>query len=268
MTLFAKGPSDVQEGTLRPLGDALGLDWLHEAVSPTHRQFAKIVAAAGLLWNYSDPLGFPSHDRRTSRRGAKALSRAFAHEGGQRASIMLAFALGALIQELEETHGRPQGAVTAAIELCALGEYWTLRPDEAELLERSRAEFRVLTNHEIDPSALPVNGYHCALLFGDRGDPSEDHDLVRIQRVYASQFMRRAATVGAIEIAVGPAEYSAIAPHIATIPVLDIGLSPEEVGARAKDEHWWTEYAHNWADSVDLGANSQGDGAGSDDIPF
>ena len=151
------------------MGDALGLDWLTEAVAPTHRQFAKVVAGATLLWHYSDPQGFPSHDRRASRRGAKALSRAFAHEDGRRAAIVMAFALGAYVQDQEEAYERPDGAVTAATELLALGEYWELRPAEAELLERSRAEFRVLTAHEIDPSTMPTNGYHarcCSVIGG------------------------------------------------------------------------------------------------------
>ena len=76
-----------------------------------------------------------------------------------------------------------------------------------------------------------------------------------IQRVYASQFMRRAATIGAIEVAVGPAEFSAIAAHLATIPSPGIGVLPEEAGARAKDEYWWTQCAHSWADSVELGGD-------------
>lgn len=118
--------------------------------------------------------------------------------------------------------------------------------------DRARAEFRTLISHELRDFGAPPTGYHVALLDPECGDPDNDPELVEIQLAYAASFMRRTATLGAIEVAIGPGDYHSIETQLASMERDEqLGATwMDDLASQAKDAHWWNDAVARWAIGV------------------
>src|SRR5437763_6331502 len=94
---------------LEPIADRRGLDYDVESFSPGNRPdqiaFQLLACGADLLLGCTYANGFPSTNRRTCRRGAKAVVRGYPGEGGEVAARFLAQSLGALMVEVQRRAG-------------------------------------------------------------------------------------------------------------------------------------------------------------------
>ena len=104
-------PGPLVQAVLVPLAERQGLDELPalgEVFSPSEGTemagYHFVSCGASLLLGHAERRYFPAFGRRARRRGAKWVAESFGQEGGQRAVIFLAHALGVFLLN-EFAHG-------------------------------------------------------------------------------------------------------------------------------------------------------------------
>ena len=274
MNRKVKNSGAQHRALMEPLAVSLGLDHDRESLDPGNSpaQLAYGFAECGglLLLSSAYDEGFPTDDRRTTKRGVKALEKGLSGAGAQQASIMLAHALAAGIEESFLFEGEDAEARCHASFRALLQEHLPVPQRLLDVVEGARAEFRTfdtgVVREPIRMGAEGGTGYHIALQdpsFNDGQHPDTNEDLVEAQRNYAGMFLRRTAGLAAIELTVGSAVYAELEPGLFR-PGRTLGSGFEY---QAGEQWVWADIAGNWSavGKRAVGASLPSDEIASDD---
>ncbi len=252
-----RGPQ-LRRELLTPLAAEKGLSYDAEVISPgrspEQNAYHFVSCGADILVAFCDADAFPCGDRKTSRRGAKLISRSLSGPGPRRAAIFLARALTVLLHDTVRPPN-PELAHTHALILNLIDEHYPLDDAALELIEQCRAEFRVMDTHEVRQEVRSgyamATAYHLALLdppSADSTNPDDHPELVDIQTQYASRYLRGMAGLIAIKITIGDDEYAAISNKLFNPGSSDFDAFTHDVGEAA----WWNHLAVEWGKYAEM----------------
>jgi hypothetical protein len=172
-------------------------DYFKPDNSPPERAFHLVQCGFDQLWSVCGP-GYPTLERGTRKKARKFLPDNSLHRGGQ-ASIMLARLMGRLMEQLD---GRLTDEDEVRVSRGHHRRLYRVVEDFYPLEHHSlvlgpMAEFTTLREHIVRPEVKSgqENGteFSQALMRGE--DPSQDPELVKIQRDYARDWYINTATV-------------------------------------------------------------------------
>lgn len=243
----------LQEKLLAPLAESVGLHYYTEVLSPSpgleQNAFHFATCGATLLAQLADPESFPSEDQRTSRKGAKAVARAYAGEGGRRASIFLAHALACFIYETQLQGGHRASAEAHLGFRDTIQRVFPLAEEDLALVELCRAEHEVMRTRVPNRNALLGIGgtrFHLALQDPDQwGDP-DDPETIEAQRRYANGYLPSMANLYAIEMVIGKTMFADIEAELSRPDGAGMGalkVQLQSFGSWGLLVEEWTRYA-------------------------
>lgn len=246
-----KGPQ-LRRELLTPLAADKGLSYNAEVISPgrspEQNAYHFVSLGADILVAFCDADAFRSADRKTSRRGAKLISKSLTGPGARRAAIFLARALTVLLRDAVRPP-TPEFADAHLRILNLIHEHYPLDRRALDLVEQCRAEFQVMDTHEVRQEVRSgyamATAYHLALLdppSANSTNPDADPELVNIQTQYASRYLRGMAGLIAIKMTIGDDEYAAISDRLFNPASSDFDAFAHDAGEAA----WWNRLAGEW----------------------
>lgn len=246
-----KGPRWRRE-LLTPLAAEKGLSYNAEVISPgrspEQHAYHFVSIGADILVALCEVDAFPSADRKTSRRGAKLLSKSLSGPGARRATVFLARVFTVLMHETVRPPN-PEIAHVRPLILELIDEHYPLDQEALELVEGCRAEFNVMDTHEVRDEVRAGYGigtaYHMALIdpsLTTSGNPDDDPELVRIQTERAATYLRATAGLNAIKMTIGDDEYAAISDKLFHPDSHEFDAFAHAAGEAA----WWNHLADEW----------------------
>ncbi len=249
----APEPGLIQRAVLTPLAASRGLDYELEFLAPGASEagqaygFVSCGAELLLLLTYAE--GFPSKDRRATKRGVKWVVRGTTSEGAQTAAVMLAQAMALQFELLTRREGdeHSEGVHRSFREL--IQRVYPLGDEALERQQEFASEYRVMETHEV-PRDVQVGvrmgtGYHVALRdpeFSEYENVDEDEHLVEVQKRYADGYLRSMANLYAIELIVGEKRYAELEPKLLTPASIDY----ERLAQQQSELVQWVSVGKAW----------------------
>jgi hypothetical protein len=251
--VVAPEPGLIRRAILTPLADSRGLDYELEFMAPGSGEAAQaygfVSCGAELLLGLTYAEGFPSKDRRATKRGVKWVLEGVSSGGAQLAAVVLAQAMALQFELLarREDDGASEGIQRSFREL--IQRVYPLDDLASERQDQLAIEYRVMETHEV-PHDVQVGvrigtGYHIALRdpdFSEYENVDEDEHLVEIQRSYADSYLRSLANLYAIELVVGQKRYAELEPKLLTPASMDY----ERLIQQQVELAQWVSVAEGW----------------------
>jgi hypothetical protein len=256
----APEPGLIRRAILTPLAVSRGLDYEMEFMVPGSSEDAQaygfVSCGADLLLDFTYDEGFPSQDRRTTKRGVKWVLEGVSGEGGQRAAIYLAQAFALGMEWAMKWAGNDESAKLQQGFRQLIQRRFPLGDDDLTHLGELDVLHRIMETHEV-PDAIrarlgvtvPLTGYVWMLVDPNptrsqtgSTNPDDDEWLVDTHKNTAPAYLRSAANLHAIEMVVGGERYAKLAPKLLTPASMDYERLVQEAGQLAH----WVSVAEEW----------------------
>jgi hypothetical protein len=220
----------IRRAILTPLGATRGLDYELEFMAPGESEAAQaygfVSCGAELLLGLTYAEGFPSKDRRATKRGVKWVIQGATGAGAQTAAVLLAQAMALELEIVTRRSGEDESADIQRGFRELIQRVYPLSGRDLEQLESLDKYHRVMDTHEVpdEGRALLPTGYVWALVdpsHDAHADPDADEDLVESHTRFADAYLRSTAELYAIELVVGEKRYAELEPKLLTPHSMD-----------------------------------------------
>lgn len=209
---------------------------LEPSPEPAWRAFAAVGIGADLLNGYRLPSDIPTDSKRTARKIAKAVTKSYRREAGQRAVVFLAHGLHRFLADSAERHEHPAEARFQS-EICALlNEFYPPPPGTEEQLEAAFQAFRVFDGIA-EPTTLATAGMHLSYMDQSR----TDEEMLEAQQIGATDYYEFSIDLHGLSLAVRESSAELEAKLISPS-----SMSGEALRAQMLRQRWWADTARLW----------------------
>jgi hypothetical protein len=252
-----KGPQ-WRRDLLTALAAEKGLSYNSEVISPgrspEQNAYHFVSIGADILVALCDADAFPAADRKTSRQGAKLLSKSLTGPGARRAAVFLGRVFTVLMHDTVRPPN-PDIAHARPLILELIDEHYPLDQDALDLVDECRAEFRLMDTHEVRGEVRAGYGimtaYHMALIdpaLTASGNPDDDPELVGMQTDRAARYLRAMAVLNAIRMSIGDDEYAGISDKLFHPDSHEFDAFTHATGEAA----FWNHLAEEWGKYAEM----------------
>jgi hypothetical protein len=247
----APEPGLIRRAILTPLAASRGLDYEMEFMAPGSSEAAQaygfVSCGAELLLGFTYAEGFPSKDRRATKRGVKWVLGGVSGEGAQLAAVLLAQAMALDLEIALRRSGNEESADLQRGFRELIQRVYPLSGQDLEHLESLNLYHRIMETHEVPERvrALPPTGYVWALVDPSHEaypDPDADEHLVETHTIFANSYLRSMANLYAIELIVGEKRYAELEPKLLTPASIDYEILVQQQSELVQ----WVSVAEQW----------------------
>ena len=248
---MAPEPGLIRRAILTPLAASRGLDYEMEFMAPGSSEAAQaygfVSCGAELLLGFTYAEGFPSKDRRATKRGVKWVLEGTSGEGAQLAAVLLAQAMALDLEIAVRRSGNEESADLQRGFRELIQRVYPLSGQDLEHLESLNLYHRIMETHEVPERvrALPPTGYVWALVDPSHEaypDPDADEHLVETHTIFANSYLRSMANLYAIELIVGEKRYAELEPKLLTPASIDYEILVQQQSELVQ----WVSVAEQW----------------------
>ena len=248
---MAPAPGLIRRAILTPLAASRGLDYELESMAPGTSEAAQaygfVSCGAELLLGLTYAEGFPSKDRRATKRGVKWVIQGATGTGAQTAAVLLAQAMALELEIVMRRVGDNNSADLHRGFRELIQRLYPLSGRDLEHVESLDKYHRVMDTHEVpdEGRALSPTGYVWALVdpsHDAHADPDADEDLVESHTRFADAYLRSTAELYAIELVVGEKRYAELEPKL----LMPLSMDYERLIQQHSELVQWVSVGKSW----------------------
>jgi hypothetical protein len=245
------GPGLIQRAILTPLAASRGLDYEMEFMAPGSSEAAQaygfVSCGAELLLGLTYAEGFPSKDKRTTKRGVKWLVEGAPGDGAQTAAVLLSQAMALSLEITTRRSGNEESANLQRGFRELIQRVYPLNDRDLGRLESLSTYHRIMETHDVpdEARALLPTGYVWALVDPSHeahADPDADENLVETHTTFADGYLRSMANLYAIELVVGEKRYAELEPKL----LMPASMDYERLVQQQAELVQWVSVAEQW----------------------